>query len=288
MSRKTQRFLRKLFQYLAVVIIACLVILGVWMFTDDDDDTQDPVILSENASDLTEAPQTDPNSGTAAEAFPAEAQTLPAETAPTVPAVDAMNADQLVDRYYEAKINDDAESLNEIVDSEKTYNVAELVDETQIITSYDNFQTYVIPGLTDDYMIVYVRYDIFFNGITTGAPALNHFIVAKEPDGTYVIYDRPVSAEFQAYIEETENSEMVQNLKREVDDELTAACEMNEDLKYLIAMLSEEPGETETEPQEIEIIEEHSETGAAEETSGSAEEAVPAEETSSSEGDVTL
>lgn len=271
MTRKTQRLLRKLFPYVAVFIIACLIILGVLLFTKPADGEKRT--KREKQSETSQAYETDEGGSEIIDIPSAETE---AETEPTVPAVDAMNVDQLVSKYYEAKINDDADALNNIVDSDKEYIVSELIDETQIISKYDNFQTYVIPGVTDNYFVVYVRYDIFFNGISTGAPALNHFIVAKDADGFYYIYDKPISGEFQTYLEETENSELVLNLKKEVEDGLGAACAENEDLKYLIAMLNEESAEVETESAPVDILDVQLEDGVigSEETEA---EAAPAE-----------
>lgn len=225
MTRKTQRLIRKVFPYISVLLIAGVILLGVLLFTKNDDNT-----------DATKEADT-----TSAEVIEVTETTTEEETGPTISAVDAMHVDALVDRYYEAKLSDNAEDLNSIVDTDRDYTVADLADETQFISKYDNFKTYSLPGPTDNYFIVYVTYDIYFNGINTGAPSLNHFIITKDSDGYYYIYDRELSGEFQAYLEETERSEVVMGLKKQVEDELEAACESNEDLKYLIAMLNERP-----------------------------------------------
>jgi len=152
--------------------------------------------------------------------------------------------DLLIDRYYTAKINSDAEELNKIVEAETEYDSASLLEEVNIIDKYDNFHTYVIPGLTDNYFIVYVKYDIFFNGIVTGAPALNHFIVAKDNDGFYYIYDKSVSGEFKSFLEETEKSKTVLKLREQVENELLEARKKNADLDYFLALLGGELQDT--------------------------------------------
>ena len=236
MSRKTQRLLRKLFPYFCVLVIGIMIVLGVALFAYPKE--KDP---AETEAASTDAPSSE-------DLTVIEESTTPSETEPelpTVSALDAVNVDSLIDRYYEAKINSNAEELNNIVDSETEYSDGDLAYEPeQFIEKYDNFKTYIIPGITDEYFVVYVRYDIFFNGIKTGAPALNHFIVQKDADGFYYIYDKAISGEFQTYLEETENSETVQDLKKQVDDELAAACEADIDLKYLIELLNG-PAETE-------------------------------------------
>jgi len=244
MTRKTQRMIRKVFPYISVLLIAGLILLGVLLFTKNNDDTDSTSEADTSSVDVIEVTET----------------TTEEETGPTISAVDALHVDALVDRYYEAKINDNAEELNNIVDTDREYNVADLADETQFISKYDNFKTYSLPGPTDNYFIVYVTYDIYFNGINTGAPSLNHFVITKDSDGYYYIYDRELSGEFQAYLEETERSEVVMALKQQVETDLEEACEENEDLKYLIAMLNEQPVETTAAPETQEATEAEAET----------------------------
>ena len=233
MTRKTQIMLRRLIPYVAVLLVGALIVVGVIVFAG-----KSKIDPEETEKQTDEAPKTDESDD---EQSIIELDTEPTEPEPTEPpiaAVDQVNVDALIDRYYEAKINDDAEELNKIVDTDESYNEADLVDEMQFISKYDNFRTYVIPGITDNYFVVYVKYDIFFNGINTGAPALNRFIVVKDEDGYYYIYDKEVSGEFESYLEQTEQSEIVQGLKNQVDTELKEACDSNEDLKYLISMLN--------------------------------------------------
>lgn len=235
MTRKTQIMLRRLIPYVAVLLLGGLIVAGVIIFAGKS--IKEPVQTDAEAEDPADPDQTDDEQAVI------ELDSETAETEPTEPpiaAVDQVNVDALIDRYYEAKINDNAEELNKIVDTDEPYNEADLIDETQFISRYDNFRTYVIPGITDNYFVVYVKYDIFFNGINTGAPSLNHFIVVKDEDGYYYIYNKEVSGEFQSYLDQTEQSETVQNLKNQVEKELKEACDENEDLKYLISMLSGE------------------------------------------------
>jgi len=232
--------IRKLSKYLAVVLSAALVVAAVWFGTKHFENPEPTVPSSEteaSTSESTTEPSTEP-------------------TEPTVAENDIVNVDRLIDRYYSAKINDDAEELNKIVDADVPYDAEELHSESQFIEKYDNFHTYVIPGLTDNYFIVYVRYDIYFNGITVGAPSLNHFVVAKQDDDHYYIYDRAISEEFQSYLEETERSEAVLALRKQVEDELEAACEKNADLNYLMQLLygAPEPESTTEEESTEELV----------------------------------
>ncbi len=276
MTEQNKKSFRQYVKYAAVILIGVLVIVGVWIGTKNfekivppdtstsentsgkgtsgengsEDVTKDADVSSENASK-----ENGPSASSS------ESLTTEEPTSATVSGEDAMNVDRLIDRYYTAKINDDADELNKIVEAESTYSEDNLRDENQFIEKYDNFHTYVVPGLTDNYFIVYVRYDIYFNGITVGAPSLNHFIVAKQDDSHYYIYDKAISGEFQSYIEETERSEAVLTLRHQVEKDLEEACEKNADLKFLMQILN---GETESATASSESSEDTSEADTSE------------------------
>jgi len=244
MNRRTQRRVANILKYLLVFFLGSGIVAAVYFLAPDQ---KNPLPVS------TEAPVT---SSTAAST--GEASSVPTSSteswlsteagAPTVNAVDAVNVDLLIDRYYTAKINGDADELNRIVEAAQPYDYASVQEEADIIEKFDNFHTYVVPGLTDNYFIVYVKYDIFFKGIVTGAPSLNHFIVAKDKDNVYYIYDKSVSGEFQSYLEETEKSKTVLKLREQVEKELAEARAKNADLDYLMAILSGDVEETLPEP----------------------------------------
>ncbi|MBP5225692.1 MAG: hypothetical protein J6Z38_08965 [Lachnospiraceae bacterium] len=234
MTRRTQEKIRKLFPYISVLIIGALIVLGVWLFAEKPEPAPQP-----QPSSQTETPAPDTSR---TETEPPVTTTEAPSTEPELPtanAIDAVNVDRLIGRYYAAKLQDDADELNRIVEGDKPYDVASLSNETQFIAKYDNFLTYVIPGISDNNFIVYVKYDIFFNGIKTGAPALNHFVCVKDGE-EYRIYNKEISSEFRAYLDETENSDTVTRLKQQVEDELEEACAADVDLKYLMELLNGE------------------------------------------------
>jgi len=234
MNHRTQRRAANVLKYILVLFVGAGVVAAVFFLLPDQSDnriTSAPTVTTSSAvtTESSSEKQTTADSWLSTEAG-----------APTVNAVDAVNVDLLIDRYYTAKINGDAEELNKIVEAETEYDPASLTEEVNIVDKYDNFHTYVIPGLTDNYFIVYVKYDIFFTGIVTGAPSLNHFIVAKDADGVYYIYDKTVSGEFKTFLEETEKSATVLKLREQVEKELKEARQKNADLDYLLAIISGE------------------------------------------------
>ena len=152
-----------------------------------------------------------------------------------------------MDQYYQAKVQNDVDTLNRIIESDTVYTLADLTGESQYIDRYDHFRNYVMPGLTEEYFVVYVTYDLYFRGIDTGAPALNRFIVAKDTDRNYFIYDRTVSQEFTAYLKELDDSPTIMGLRKEVEDALEKACASDVDLNELIRLLNGETKAPETE-----------------------------------------
>ena len=205
--------------YLAVVLFAGIAVLLVAILTKPDKEEH-------------EESTTVPAESTTAE--PTE------ETLPTAAALDVGRIETLMDQYYQAKVQNDVDTLNRIIESDTVYTLADLTGESQYIDRYDHFRNYVMPGLTEEYFVVYVTYDLYFRGIDTGAPALNRFIVAKDTDKNYFIYDRSISKEFEAYLKEMDGSPTIAGLRKEVEDGLDAACKSDVDLNELIRLLNGE------------------------------------------------
>ena len=232
--------------YAAVVLVAALAVFLVFFLTRSDPDEP-----SSSESDVSSTE----------------------ETKTPVSVQDALAMEDLIRRYYDAKMEADAETLNRIVVSEKEYNAADLASDANIIEKYDNYKTYMVTSDEEDYFIVYVTYDMYFLGIKEGAPALNRFVLKRDGSG-FVIYDRFVSQAFEDGLMETEETAVVKNLKKQVEDDLQAACEANGDLKELMKFL--EGNVEETEP----------ETGSSEEeteTEGGSDESESAESLEGSE-----
>ena len=235
MQKKKNRFTQVYFKYITVLLLALMVVLGVVLFarvrgtgdkdTGTPDETQES--SSQEQSSETEAASTE-------EVLPTMTE---APTEPSVPDKDQMEVTALMRTYYQAKVDDDLPQLNRLVDSDHDYNNDDVTSNTQIVDRYDDFILYIMPGADSDSFIVYVRYNIYFNGIDMGAPSLNHYYVIRTEDGMK-IYDRPLSAQQQASLLETENSETVRKLKEQVDRELEEACEQSLDLKYFMAILN--------------------------------------------------
>lgn len=213
---------RKLIPYLAVILVAGLSVLLVALLTRP----------KEKSPEETTAPSAETTTEEPTE-----------ETLPTAAAIDVGRIEILMEEYYNAKVNNDPDTLNRIIESDTVYTLADLTGESQYIDRYDHFRNYVMPGISEEFFVVYVTYDLFFRGIDTGAPALNRFIIAKDTGGNYLIYDRKVTQEFTDYLAKLDASPTITGLRKQVEDGLQEACRSDADLNELIRLLN--TGETE-------------------------------------------
>ena len=213
---------RKLIPYLAVILVAGLSVLLVALLT---------------------RPKEKPPEETTAPSAETTTEEPTEETLPTAAAIDVGRIEILMEEYYNAKVNNDPDTLNRIIESDTVYTLADLTGESQYIDRYDHFRNYVMPGISEEFFVVYVTYDLFFRGIDTGAPALNRFIIAKDTGGNYLIYDRKVTQEFTDYLAKLDASPTITGLRKQVEDGLQEACRSDADLNELIRLLN--TGETE-------------------------------------------
>ena len=201
------------------------------------------------------------------------------ETDNEVDPIDAMKMEDLIRRYFKARMEADADTMNSIVVSDKTFNAAELAAALNIVKKYGGFYFYVIPSETPDYYVVYVTYDMYFPSIDAGAPSLDYFTLRRNGDG-FVIYDKFVSKAFEEELTATKESTVVKYLRKQVDEDLEKACAANEDLKELMDFLKgseAESSESETEKPTEAPTETETEPAESEEETGTKEEIEPTE-----------
>ena len=110
--------------------------------------------------------------------------------------------DQLIQTYYQAKINCDMDTLKSIssepsavIDEDSLKKLIEGIDD------YINLTCYVKKSYREDEYIVWVYHDIKFIGLKTCAPALSKLYVVKDSKGDYKIFDGAMSAELKEYFD---------------------------------------------------------------------------------------
>lgn len=304
MSRKTQMKIRRMLPYAAVLMIGALIVLGTALFvkpkeesdigrnetkTPEEKETRKKKETAESTQEKTDETVTQDSTATAdsSENETETGNSEPSETEPQKPSVSALDAlaiEDLVSRYFTAKVNCDADTLNNIVDTKKKYKAAEMAYENeQFIDHYGEFRIHTEPGPADDYFITYVKYNIYFKGINTGAPSLNRYIIKKQKDGSFKFFNQKISSEIQEQIDAADKTPLVQEMVTQVNDELQAACEKDLDLNYLLNILNGTDESQETQESETETQAETKKSKKKKKSSSSSETESSSEETQASE-----
>ncbi len=172
----------------------------------------------------------------------------------------------LMVRYFKAKLNCDVEELKQIVSPIDGYTMEGLEYDMGIpdseafrrVEDYQNIACYTKPGLLDDTYIVWVYYETKYENIETGAPCMFKAYVCTGEQGVY-IYNGTVEEDVSAYLEEASQDEEVAALINSVNEQLAQACESDEALKGVYDILW---GEVEAE--EESSVEVETEAAAAE------------------------
>lgn len=144
----------------------------------------------------------------------------------------------LAERYFAAKEANDADALNDIVDSNQKYDDAELKKEGQYIESYENVATYVVPGLTANTYLAYVYYEVRFVNTTVAAPGLILMIIEENEEGVSYISANDPSAELSAYIKEVASKGEIRDLIVSVNTKLSEARKQDPALDALVEGLN--------------------------------------------------
>ena len=147
---------------------------------------------------------------------------------------------QIVQRYFQAAKTADAETLNQIVETDVPFDAQRLKQESEYIEGYSNISCYTIDGIVENTYIVYVYFEYKFLSIETKAPSLIRFYICENPDGTMYINNRTWDGEVSTYMQEVANWQEVRDLNTEVNNKYKAALDSDEKLKQFCAMLNGE------------------------------------------------
>lgn len=184
---------------------------------------------------------------------------------------------ELIEKYFNAILTRDVETLNKIVESDHRLTEDEISKSGEYIEDYQNISCYTMKGLLDNTYIVYVYYEVKLLNIETAAPSLVRMYVCRNSEGSVYIYNGSISDEMEAYAEQMDNNEDVRILVSEVNKSLKAACDADADLEeFYNRVLNEtnESGGTEAQTDDTEQADgAEAETGGAETESGAEEEA---------------
>ena len=145
----------------------------------------------------------------------------------------------LIESFYAAWGQKNADAMRELTDNFTSTDEAKVVNATYI-ESYDNIQVYTKQGLDENSYVVFVSYDLKFQGIDTPAPGLSELYVMKDDSGNWLIHNEASDQEVQECIEKTRQEEDVQELISQEEERYNQAVESNEELKNYLEQLGEE------------------------------------------------
>jgi len=135
---------------------------------------------------------------------------------------------QLISEYFQAKVDQDAETLYRIFgkndDTGLDARKEELKNEAVYIEDYVDIVCYTKPGLTEDSYVAYVTYEVKFRRVDTLAPGLMWCYVVRDDSGNYIIRENVVGDEAD-YVAKQNQSEDVKLLSNQVNERLRQAIE---------------------------------------------------------------
>ena len=187
------------------------------------------------------------NSGSG-EGAAAETTREPVDYANAVPASSGnTELNDFIDSFLNAKVNGDADAMYRIFGRTDDTGLEELraqmTEEKRLYDSFSGTENFVIPGISEDSWIVYIRTNGWFKKITASAPILMRAYVERGSDGSYYIKeDSLLTEEEKAAVAAADASETVRKMNTEYRTELAKAIVQDGKLGSLYERLREGAG----------------------------------------------
>lgn len=167
----------------------------------------------------------------------------------------------LMKRYFEARVQADAETMNalygiegvsaEALEAQKT----KMRSNAKYVSDFQNITTYVMNGTTGDSWLVYTLADIKFYTAKTAAPMIMWCYVQKNAEGTYQIVDNSkLSSNVQLFIDAANHSQEVRSLAADVNGRLKKALSEDEDLNDIYGVIRDGSPVWESEETEASVV----------------------------------
>lgn len=150
---------------------------------------------------------------------------------------------KLMEWFFQAKLDCDIETLQQIVNPSDWYHADRLYEERYgreesgllEIESYQVESCYSKKGLTEGTYLVWTSVEVKYVNAETPAPALYRMYVCRDGDRYYINYD--VSEEEAAYCEEVSAMEDVQELVASVNQRFQEVWDQDEQLKKIVLIM---------------------------------------------------
>lgn len=145
----------------------------------------------------------------------------------------------LIESFYAAWGQKNVDAMKELTDNFSSTDETKVVNATYI-EGYDNIQVYTKKGLDENSYVVFVSYDLKFQGIDTPAPGLSELYVTRDDSGNWKIHNDESDQEVQECIEKTRQEEDVQELISQEEERYNKALDSDEELKTYLEQLGKE------------------------------------------------
>lgn len=150
----------------------------------------------------------------------------------------------LVQRYYEALLTTDTDTLNSVLDASVTLDAAQAAEQGEFIEAYEDFVVYTADGAEKGEYAVYLSCSMQFVGIETSVPELMPAYVRTDEEGTLRLI--PYSFGGTTYFDEEMNQcvteaaaadDFLSTWQEEVQTAYDAALMEDEELNTFVAAL---------------------------------------------------
>lgn len=192
-----------------------------------------------------EEPSTEETAPTEAEALPQETEEETEAESFSVGEVPEVQA--LVDQYFTAKQNADAEAIYQLFGWEDLTGIEDLRRQLQYdkryTEGYRNITCYVKPGLSEGSYLVYVTYDLKFKDSLTLAPGiLWNYVITGEDGSCYLTDSATLDEAVLSFIGEAEASDEITLLKTQIYAKLRQALEEDPSLAESYSIIERQGG----------------------------------------------
>lgn len=150
-----------------------------------------------------------------------------------------VNINALIADYYEALLKCDKEGLKSCVTNPGKFDDMSYYENlSKVIVGYSNINCYSVDGFTDNATLVYVTCNTKIAGIESTPMDIQTFYIIKT-DKEYKIFNENYSSEVSEYIDKVQSDEDIQNLYKEVRNNVEDCKLKDEKFKEFLETLKE-------------------------------------------------
>lgn len=146
---------------------------------------------------------------------------------------------QLVQDYFEAKLQVDKEKIETCVDNLEFVGMTSLPKKVKEIEKIEDLVCYTLDGPEEDSYIVYAYHEVKFKNISTKSTSLDGYYIKKDGSGKLKIILSPLSEEVQKIINENSKREDVAALISDVNTKLKNEIKSDKQLAELLNNMKE-------------------------------------------------